>query len=247
MKRASGPFPSRQPFTQNTANSYAKTSRWTLSIRLTLDRRDTAAGYAELLFQHVIQGRVIGRHANHFETLLRKFLGLLAARGIDAALLARLPARGERLCDGVLEFRGDDAVENGVANVVSCARLEGSLTKTWACDSAGVRVPRSKGPMKRTSMPSTAAISFTASRASRVSIWTMVKRASLACCRYSVKVGMGWKRSALRGEPKPRRPTGGNLAAWTSSLACSTVRSNGTRTCNRISAHTRQANPFVSE
>lgn len=84
--------------------------------------------------------------------------------------------------------------------------------------------------MKSTSMPSTAAMSSTTSRASRVSICTMVRRASLACCRYSVKDGMGLKRSGAMGEPKPRRPMGGNLAAWTSSLACSTVRSSGTRT-----------------
>lgn len=83
--------------------------------------------------------------------------------------------------------------------------------------------------MNKTSTPSTAAISSTASRASLVSICTMVRSASLACCRYSVKDGMGLKRERAMGEPKPRLPWGGNLALCTSWRASSAVRRRGTR------------------
>jgi hypothetical protein len=83
-------------------------------------------------------------------------------------------------------------------------------------------------------MPSTAAISSTESRASWVSIWTMVRRLSLACWRYSVMLGLGLKRSMAKGEPKPRRPRGGNFEARTRSLASWAVRSRGTRICRWV-------------
>lgn len=59
----------------------------------------------------------------------------------------------------------------------------------------------------------------------------MVRMASLACCKYSVKDGTGVKRERAMGEPNPRLPTGGNLALSTISRACAAERSNGTRIC----------------
>ena len=110
-----------------------------------------------------------------------------------------------------------------------------------------ILLPRSNGPTKRTSMPGTLAMASTwnhqpstllrwfycirdtLSNASRVSIWTMVNRASFACCRYSVWV---WppNLSIGNGDPKPLIPPGGNLADWTSFFASSTVCNNGTIT-----------------
>ena len=107
--------------------------------------------------------------------------------------------------------------------------------------------PRSKGPTNRTSMPGTLAIASTCnhqpsalprrsyyigntlSNASFVSICTMVNKASLACCKYSVWVCPP-NLSIGNGDPKPLIPVGGNLADRTSFCASSTVCNKGTKT-----------------
>ena len=63
--------------------------------------------------------------------------------------------------------------------------------------------------------------------ASFVSICTIVTKLSFACCKYSVEVWFP-NFSIGNGEPKPRWPVGGNLAAWTSFFASSAVYRSGT-------------------
>lgn len=58
----------------------------------------------------------------------------------------------------------------------------------------------------------------TFSKASLVSVCTIVTKFSSACCKYSAAVWMP-NFSIGNGEPKPRWPAGGNLADWTSFLA----------------------------
>lgn len=62
----------------------------------------------------------------------------------------------------------------------------------------------------------------TFSNASFVSICTIVTRLSFACCRYSDAVRAP-NCPIAKGEPKPRWPVGGNLAAWANFLASSAV------------------------
>lgn len=60
-----------------------------------------------------------------------------------------------------------------------------------------------------------------------VSIWTMVNKLSLACCKYSCVV-CPLNFSIGNGDPKPRWPTGGNLADVTNLTASSAVYRRGT-------------------
>ena len=68
---------------------------------------------------------------------------------------------------------------------------------------------------------------YTFSRASFVSIWTIVNKASLACCRYSTP-DTSPVDSMANGLPNPRLPTGGNLDDSTSLSASSAVYKRGT-------------------
>lgn len=70
----------------------------------------------------------------------------------------------------------------------------------------------------------------TCSNASLVSIWTIVRRLSLAAFMYSNPLRRPWFSNApgLKGLPKPRLPFGGNLDACTSFFASSTSYTNGT-------------------
>lgn len=88
-------------------------------VRATLGRLRLARGDGQRLPEGKVQRGVVRRHADHVVALLGKLPRLLAARGVYAALLARLVAGGQGLCQGIGELRLDDAVEDRVPDVVA--------------------------------------------------------------------------------------------------------------------------------
>lgn len=161
----------------------------------------------------------------HLKTLISKLPSLISSRRIDPAIsliLFRHPLdRGYSFFEGLMH----SATQDGMSNIIT--QIIWPYEKNVDTRHFSNRVNLTNNSMS--------ALLFgcpkrdigrlgtsTFSNASFVSICTIVTRLPFACCRYSDAVRSP-NGPIAKGEPKPRCPIGGNLAAWTNFLASSAV------------------------
>lgn len=92
---------------------------FTISVGSPLLRLGPALRRAQILRQRELQRRHVRGGTTHVEALRGEVRCLLAARAVDPALLAGLVGGAEDAGDGVGELGLHDAVDDGVADVVT--------------------------------------------------------------------------------------------------------------------------------
>lgn len=160
----------------------------------------------------------------HLEALVRKLPGLVARGAVYPTTLPMVLCRLEDPRNSFFQLLVHHAVHDGMADVVS--KIERADEEDIDARHFGDRIHLFRTPLAvyfdsgRTGQPTFCKPSF-------VSICTIVNKLSFACCKYSCVV-CPLNFSIGNGEPKPRWPTGGNLADLTSLIASSAVYRRGT-------------------